>query len=442
MDEKNVQMLPHSTEAERAVLGAAFREGESLAAVMERIRADDFYLPAHKAVFEAMTELHSQGKPVDVVTVVDYLDRRGLLKEAGGLTYITDLPRAIPTVANLSYYLSLVEEKATRRRLIAAGQLIAADALSGENELTELLSGAEKQVFDISMKNLSDGLKIITDDVASVYMGLGEISSTDGVTGIPTGFVDLDYKLSGLQRSDLIIIAGRPSMGKTSFAINIAQRVGLKGYVVAVFSLEMSRQQLITRMMCSEAKVDMQRVNTGQLTPQDWTNLSIAMSRLSAAPFYIDDTAGVSVAEMRSKLRRLKLEAGKLDLVVIDYLQLMNYTGKSDNRTQAVAEITRALKIMARDLDVPIILLSQLSRAPEQRTDHRPLMSDLRESGSIEQDADIIIMLYRAAVYEEGAGNEAVAIVAKHRNGPTGDVNLIWNGQYTSFESATDRMEG
>lgn len=433
------QAPPHSAEAERAVLGAMMLGAGDFATAVEKLGPEDFYLPADRIVFESMLALHTAGNPVDVVAVVDYLDRRGQLAQAGGFAYVTDLPASLPNRANLPYYISVVEKCSTLRRLIQAGEEIVAESLSGEKEVESVLADAEKKVFDISMHNVSGGLVSISEDVANVYMGLGDIKATDGVTGLATGFPDLDQKLSGLQRSDLIIVAGRPSMGKTSFAINIAQYAGVKGAVVAVFSLEMSREQLVTRMLCTEAKVDMQRVKTGQLTPQDWNNLSIALGNLSGARFFIDDTAGITVADMRSKLRRLKMETGSIDLVVIDYLQLMSYSGKADNRTNIVAEITRALKIMARDLDVPIILLSQLSRAPEQRTDHRPMMSDLRESGSIEQDADVIIMLYRPSVYDELAGNEAEAIVAKHRNGPTGTVDLIWNGQYTSFASATDR---
>ena len=433
------QIPPHSAEAERAVLGAALKSASAFAAVMERLHPEDFYMAGHKLVFEAMLNLHNAGSPVDVVTVVTALEGRGLLAKAGGLAYVTDLPRSVPTTANLSHYMGIVEETSIRRRLIDAAAEIANRAYSGENELTALLSDAEKRVFDISMKDMSRGMRPISEDIMEVYLRLGNVTATDGVTGIATGFVDLDAKLSGLQRSDLIIVAGRPSMGKTSFAINMAQYAMLHGSTVAIFSLEMSREQLMSRMLGSDAGVDMQNMRTGTLSDTEWTSLAASVGRLGETRCYIDDTGGAGVAEMRSKLRRLKLETGKLDMVVIDYLQLMSYTGKADNRTQIVAEITRALKILARELDVPIVLLSQLSRAPEQRTDHRPIMSDLRESGSIEQDADVIIMLYRPAAYDPEAGNEAVAIVAKHRNGPTGDVNLIWDGSHTSYKNAADR---
>jgi len=433
------QIPPHSAEAERAVLGAALKAASAFAAVMERLKPADFYLTGHKLIYEAMLKLHVEGSPIDVVTTVTSLESRGLLAKAGGLAYVTDLPRAVPTTTNLSYYMGIVEEASIRRRLIEAAAAIAEQAYSGDTELAHVLSGAEKQVFDISMKDMSRGLKPISEDIMDVYISLGNVNASDGITGIATGFVDLDAKLSGLQRSDLVIVAGRPSMGKTSFAINMAQYAMLHGSTVAIFSLEMSREQLMSRMLGSDAAVDMQNMRTGTLSDTEWSALADSVGRLGAVRCYIDDTGGMSVSEMRTKLRRLKLEVGSLDMVVIDYLQLMSYDGKSDNRTQIVAEITRALKILARELDVPIVLLSQLSRAPEQRTDHRPIMSDLRESGSIEQDADVIIMLYRPAVYDPDAGNEAVAIVAKHRNGPTGDVNLIWDGSHTSYKNATER---
>lgn len=433
------QIPPHSAEAERAVLGAALKSQAAFAAVSERLAEGDFYLPAHALIYSVMAELHSAGAPVDIVTAVTALETKGQLAQAGGLAYVTDLPLSVPTVTNLPYYLNLVEEQSIRRRLISAANDIAADSFSGESDLSSLLSGAEKRVFDISMKDMSRGLRRVSEDILDVYLGLGAVSSKNGVTGLATGFYDLDSKLSGLQKSDLIIVAGRPSMGKTSFAINMAQYAMLHGAAVAVFSLEMSREQLMTRMMCSDAKVDLQALRTGALSQADWDRLSEAMTRLQSTSCYIDDTGGITVSEMRTKLRRLKLELGRLDLVVIDYLQLMSYTGKSDNRVQIVAEITRSLKMLARELDVPVVLLSQLSRAPEQRTDHRPMMSDLRESGSIEQDADVIIMLFRPAVYDPTAGNEAVAIVAKHRNGPTGDVDLVWNGSITSYQNVSDR---
>ncbi len=430
---------PHSAEAERAVLGAALKSPQAFATVSERLTGEDFYLPAHALIFASMAELHACGAPVDIVTTVTSLETKGQLAQAGGLTYVTDLPLSVPTIANLPHYLGIVEEQSIRRRLINAANDIATDSFSGESDLSTLLSAAEKRVFDISMKDMSRGLKRLSDDILNVYLGLSSISSKNGITGLATGFHDLDSKLSGLQKSDLIIVAGRPSMGKTSFAINVAQYAILHGAAAAIFSLEMSREQLMTRMMCADARVDLQAVRTGAVTQENWKSLAESMDRLQNTSCYIDDTGGINVSEIRTKLRRLKLELGRLDLVVIDYLQLMTYEGRSDNRVQIVAEITRSLKMLAREMDVPIVLLSQLSRAPEQRTEHRPIMSDLRESGSIEQDADVIIMLYRPAVYDTTAGNEAVAIVAKQRNGPTGDVNLVWDGSTTSYKNVSDR---
>lgn len=438
MDEnqKKRRVPPHQAEAERAILGAILKDTTAISTVLEKVEDLDFYIPANREIFMAMTDLHAEGKPVDEVTVVEYLDSRNMLREAGGVSYITDLRRALPALVNLPYYLQIVKEKSTLRKLITACEEIAGEAYSSDEEAERVLALAEKKIFDITMQNVSRGLTAIGPVVTNSYLAIADNVGDSGITGLPTGFVDLDQKLSGLQKSDLIVIAGRPAMGKTSFAINIAQHAAIKEKaVVAIFSLEMSIQQLATRMLCTQAKVDMQRIKSGQVQEEDWAQLAAAMEPLARSQLFIDDTAGITLAEMRSKLRRLKMEIGKLDLIVIDYLQLMTYRGKADNRQQEIADTTRQLKIMARDLDVPILLLSQLSRAPEQRSDHRPLMSDLRESGSIEQDADLVILLYRAGVYDEDAGNVAQAIVAKHRNGPTGDVDLYWRGEFTAFEN-------
>lgn len=435
------QIPPHSAEAERAVLGAMFQQSEALLSVLEHLGENDFYLPAHREIFFAMDDLHGKGLPVDEVTVVEFLEKRGELTQAGGISYITDLQRALPALTNLGHYIDLIKEKSTLRKLINACDETKSDVFSGEEETSTVLSSAEKRIFDLSLQNTSGGLEQIESALASSYLKIAENAGKSGLTGLATGFIDLDAKLSGLQKSDLIVIAGRPAMGKTSFAINIAQHAATKeNAVVAIFSLEMAREQLVTRMLCTEARVDMQRVKSGQVTGEDWTGLAAVLDSLSKAQVFIDDTAGISLSEMRSKLRRLKMQQGSLDLVVIDYLQLMTYRGKADNRQQEVSETTRQLKIMARDLDVPILLLSQLSRAPDQRADHRPMLSDLRESGSIEQDADIVIMLYRESVYDPECENPklAQAIVAKHRNGATGDVNLIWRGEFTLFDNATE----
>lgn len=441
MSESIKQVPPHSAEAERAVLGAMFKQEAAFMTALESLSENDFYLPAHREIFMIMETLHNKGVPVDEVTVIEALEKRDALSQVGGIAYVTDLQRSLPTITNLSHYIQLIQEKTTLRKLLEACETIQSDVYKEEDETPNILSSAEKSIFDISMQNVSSGLEQIEATVSQSYLRIAENAGQTGLTGLATGFEMLDHKLSGLQKSDLIVIAARPAMGKTSFAINIAQHAALReNAVVAVFSLEMAREQLVTRMLCTEARVDMQRAKTGQMTSDDWTALAAVLDPISKSKCFIDDTAGISLSEMRSKLRRLKIQQGKLDLVVIDYLQLMTYRGKADNRQQEVSETTRQLKIMARDLNVPILLLSQLSRGPDQRTDHRPMLSDLRESGSIEQDADIVIMLYRESAYDPACENPnlAQAIVAKHRNGATGDVNLIWRGEYTMFDNASE----
>lgn len=441
MSKTTKQTPPHNAEAERAVLGAMFKQPNALISALESLRVDDFYIPAHREIFAVIEALHNKGLPVDEITVIEELEKQEALTKSGGIAYITDLQRALPALTNLSHYIALLREKATMRRLLHSCQEIEDNIFQNNEEATTILSLAEKQIFDVSMQNVSSGLEQIESAVSNSYLRIAENAAHIGLTGLATGFEMLDQKLSGLQKSDLVVIAARPAMGKTSFAINIAQHASLhEDAVVAIFSLEMSRDQLVTRMLCTEARVDMHRAKTGQLTPDDWTSLAAVMDRISKSDCFIDDTAGISLSEMRSKLRRLKIQKGKLDLVIIDYLQLMTYRGKADNRQQEVSETTRQLKIMARDLDVPILLLSQLSRAPDQRTDHRPLLSDLRESGSIEQDADIVIMLYRESAYDPECENPhlASAIVSKHRNGSTGDIPLVWRGEYTLFENMSE----
>ena len=444
MDEQLKPIPPHSTEAERAVLGAMFKQSNVFMDALERLSEADFYLPAHREIFASMEALHGKGAPVDEVTVIEALEKREALAEAGGIGYITDLQRALPALTNLNHYIQMIVDKSTLRKLLVSCEEIESDIYAGSEEMESILSDAEKRIFDLSLQNTHSDLEQIEAAVSSSYLKIAENAGKTGLTGLATGFEALDQKLSGLQKSDLIVIAARPAMGKTSFAINIAQHAALKeDAVVAVFSLEMAREQLVTRMLCTEARVDMQRAKTGQMTPDDWTAMAAVLDSISKSKCFIDDTAGISLSEMRSKLRRLKIQQGKLDLVVIDYLQLMTYRGKADNRQQEVAETTRQLKIMARDLNVPILLLSQLSRAPDQRADHRPMLSDLRESGSIEQDADIVIMLYRESVYDPECENPnlAQAIVSKHRNGSTGDINLVWRGEYTMFDNAYDLDE-
>lgn len=440
LDEKQSRRIPpHSAEAERAVLGAMFRRESALVAVVERLQEEDFYLTAHREIFASMLELHTIARPVDEVTLVERLEQRNRLKDAGGAAYVAELHDALPTLANLPHYVQIIQQKASLRQLIGACEEIIDEAYNCGDEAEQVMASAEKRIFDISMQNVHGGLTQIGEAVGNAYFRISERATQTGITGLKSGFTGLDHKLSGLQKSDLVVVAGRPAMGKTSFAINIAQHAATReDAVVAVFSLEMSIDQLATRMLCTQALVDMQRVKTGQVEPEDWSSLANAIAPLAQSKLFVDDSAGVTLAEIRSKLRRLKIDQGKLDLVVIDYLQLMTYRGKADNRQQEISETTRQLKILARDLDVPVLLLSQLSRGPENRADHRPMVSDLRESGSIEQDADIVILLYRASVYDESADNIAQAIIAKHRNGPTGDVDLVWCGEYTLFKDLAE----
>jgi len=427
---------PHSVEAERSVLGSMLLEQGALDLAAERLEAQDFYLPAHQDIFDTICNLRNTGGAVDTVTLIAQLDRIGKLRAVGDAEYVTSLFVNTPTAANVEQYIAIVEERSVLRQLIRAGSEITKDGLTGERELGEILNDAERRIYDISMKKTADSLQPIQKTMYETYGRMGELMNLKGtLTGIPTGFTDLDAKTSGLQKSDLVIIAGRPSMGKTSFVMNMAQYAALHaGKSVVMFSLEMSREQLIMRMFCSEAEVNMQRVKTGEASAEEMMKIADILPLMDQSKLFIDDTAGATVPEIRSKCRRHKAKYG-LDLIVIDYLQLMTSPKKTDSRQQEISEITRSLKVLARELDVPILLLSQLSRAPEQRADHTPVMADLRESGAIEQDADIIILLYREQVYDETADNTADIIVAKHRNGPTGTVRLVWLGEYTKFKN-------
>ena len=440
-------IYPHSIEAEKAVLGTMMKRPEAISAVFERLEATSFYVPAHQRIFSSMEELNSTGKPVDEITLIEIIERRGLLKESGGLKYIMELPREVPAISNLPHYIAIIEEKSMLRKLLEAAEEIHNDVFSEEdNSLERILASAEKRIFDITLKNVSTGLEQIGESITKSYLSLSEKQLQTGLTGLSTGFVDIDQKTSGLQKSDLIVIAARPGMGKTSFAMNIAQNASVdSGATVAVFSLEMSNLQLANRMLCSFAEVDMQRLKTGQLTDNDWKKLAKSLNPLSSAKLYVDDTPGITIAEIRSKLRRLNIQTGALDLVVIDYLQLMTYKGKASNRQQEISELTRNLKLIAKELNVPILLLSQLSRASESRRDGRPKISDLRESGAIEQDADIVILLSKESeTDEEGNSNQqfdpniVTVDIAKHRNGPTGEIKLTWLGQYTKFKNHSD----
>lgn len=441
---------PHSTEAEKSVLGSMLISRDAVELSCEMLRADDFYVPSNREIFSVMYALNSRAEAVDSVTVIDALERAGKLGAVGGVSYVTELSVFVPSAANVSHYIKIVEDRSVLRQLIKAGGEIQRDASSGEQPINDILDEAERRIFNISMKKSEDTLVHIEQTAMETYMNIGELMKLKGtLSGVPTGFSELDRLTSGLQKSDLIIVAGRPSMGKTAFALNIAQYAATKGRKkVCLFSLEMSREQLARRMLCANAGVDMHRVNIGETTEDDLLRLSEALEELSAADIYIDDTGGVSVADIRTRCRRQKTRVG-LDLVVIDYLQLMELSGSTGSRVSDISEATRSLKILARELEVPIILLSQLSRGPETRQsdNHRPIMADLRESGAIEQDADLIMLLYRPAVYaakediEAQADNSAEVIVAKHRNGPTATVMLSWISTYTRFANRADREE-
>lgn len=425
---------PHSIEAEKSILGSMLLSRSAVEQAMETLRGEDFYLARHQDIFDAIRSLYERGDAVDSVTVIDALDRAGKLAAAGGVMYITELSLFVPSAANAAHYIRIVEERSVIRQLIEASSAIASDAFSGEKSLEQILDDAERAIFNISMKKTSDTMVHIRETLMACYNRVGELMKLNGaLTGVTTGFRDLDELTSGLQPSDLVIIAGRPSMGKTAFALNLAQNAAIKGKkTVCLFSLEMSREQLVQRMLCSDSGVNMQSVRTGSISDMDLVKIATSLDPLSKADIYIDDSPGCGVAEIRSKCRRLKSRTG-LDMIVIDYLQLMQTSGKHDNRVLEISETTRKLKIMARELNVPVILLSQLSRGPEQRSDHRPVMADLRESGAIEQDADVIMLLYRPAVYDQSDDNTTEVIVAKHRNGPTATVKLAWLGEVARF---------
>ena len=431
---------PHSTEAEKSVLGAALLSKDALFDVVEVVKPQDFYDKNHKEIFEAMLDLNRKNVPVDALTVAEELKKRGSLDMVGGRAYVASLSSGTPTTSNALEYGKIVAEKASVRRLIDTADDIVVKGYEGGMDANQMLDYAESGIFEISQLRQKGQYAHIRDVLISNIEIIDKASQMEGgLTGITTGFKYLDTMTSGLQKSDLIILAARPAMGKTAFALSLALNAAVNGRAsVMMFSLEMSKEQLGQRLLSMESKVDMQSLKTGRLERRDWDDINIAMDVLSGANIHIDDTAGITIMEMKSKCRRLKAEEG-LDLVVIDYLQLMTPEGKSDSRTQEISVISRNLKLLARELDCPVIVLSQLSRAPETRTDHRPMLSDLRESGSIEQDADIVIFLYRDEYYNEDTESpgECEVIVAKHRSGPTGTVKLAWLEKLTRFVDST-----
>lgn len=442
MEERENQNLiqPNSMDAERSVLGSMLLESNALEQMLEQLRAEDFYSNAHQRIFESMARVRLLGNAVDLITLAEDLQRHGQLEAVGGTVYLTELMEFVPTAANVGYYAKIVEEKSVQRSLIRAGRDMIQDGMDTEKDVEEALNAAEKRIYDISMRKTDDSLAPLSEIVPNAIAEIGDLIARHGeITGVPTGFRDLDRVTNGLQKSDLIIIAARPAMGKSSFAMNIAQYAAVHaGRSVVYFSLEMSKEQLVMRMLCTEARVESQKIKEGTLTDEEMEALLGVTDVLQKGKLYIDDSGGSNVATIRSKCRRLQAQHG-LDMIIVDYMQLMNGTGnsaarKNDNRQQEVADMTRAMKLLARELDVPILLLSQLNRGPEQRADHTPMIADLRESGSIEQDADMVILLYRPQVYDETLDNTSQVIIAKHRHGPTGTVELAWQGQFTKFE--------
>ncbi|KMJ60422.1 DNA helicase [Bacillus sp. LL01] len=437
---------PQNIEAEQAVIGAIFLEPSSLTLASELVMPDDFYRASHQKIYDCMLNLSDRGEPVDLVTVTSELANLKLLEEVGGVSYLSDIAGSVPTAANIEYYAKIVEEKSILRRLIRTATNIAQEGYSREDEVAGLLNEAEKQILEVSQRKNSGVFQNIKDVLVKTYDNIETLHNRKGeVTGIETGFTELDKMTAGFQRNDLIIIAARPSVGKTAFALNIAQNVATKAREnVAIFSLEMGAEQLVMRMLCAEGNINAQNLRTGQLTAEDWSKLTMAMGSLSNAGIYIDDTPGIRVSEIRSKCRRLRQESG-LGMILIDYLQLIQGSGRGggENRQQEVSEISRSLKALARELEVPVIALSQLSRGVEQRQDKRPMMSDIRESGSIEQDADIVGFLYRDDYYDKESENKNIIeiILAKQRNGPVGTVSLAFVKEYNKFVNLERRFD-
>src|SRR5687767_7548732 len=435
--------LPHNLEAEKSVLGAILIQNEAFNHAAELIDAKDFFRTAHSRIFEKMIVLSERGDAIDFITLKEELSKSGELDDVGGPAYIASLADGVPRSANVEYYARIVKEKATLRNLIYSANKILAEAYEGEQEPDILLDEAERQIFSIAEDRIRAGFVPLRDLVQSSFATIEKLQQHKGaITGVPTGFLDLDEMTSGLQPSDLILVAARPSMGKTSFVLNIAQHIGTQtDMTVGFFSLEMSKEQLFMRMLTSEARIDAHRFRTGYLNEKDYGRLSHALGTLAEAKVFIDDTASIGVLEMRAKARRLKAEHG-LHLVVIDYIQLMQGRGRFESRQAEIASISRSLKGLAKELHVPIVALSQLSRASETRADHRPQLSDLRESGALEQDADVVMFIYRAEQYRDADGNPnteeqgtAEIIIGKQRNGPIGTAKLAFIKEHTRFEN-------
>jgi replicative DNA helicase len=432
---------PQNLEAERAVLGAVLIDNDALFTVMEILVPSDFHQPSHRLLFSTMLDLSERGEPIDIVILADRLRSGGNLDKAGGPDYLPTLADEVPTSAGVGNYAKIVKEKSVLRHLIEASTDIVQDCFESAGEVDELIDEAERRIFAISEQRIRTGFLSMKEIVKSSFKTIESLyEKKEHITGVASGFADIDDLTSGFQPSDLVIIAGRPSMGKTAFALNIAQQAALKSKkTVAIFSLEMAKEQLVMRMLCSEARIDAHRLRSGFLGTTDWPKLSTAAGRLAEASIFIDDTPAISSMEMRAKARRLKADKG-LDLLIVDYLQLMSGR-RSDNREQEISEISRSCKALAKELGVPVLALSQLNRGVESRQDKRPILADLRESGAIEQDADVIIFIYRDEVYNKESMDKGVAeiIIGKQRNGPVGIRKLTWMDKYTRFEDMTDR---
>ncbi|MDY3298277.1 replicative DNA helicase [Selenomonas sp.] len=434
------RMLPQNVEAELSVLGAIMIKNDAMTQVQDKLRSEDFYRESHRIVYDTMNELVRDSKPIDLLTLEEALRKKGVLEKIGGVGFLTQVANYVPTAANIVYHANIVKEKSELRHLIDAATIIAGNAYEGTEDVQDIMDDAEKRIFAVTNEQSADDMdsvdKIVVQTIAHVeklYENKG------GITGLATGFRDFDKLTSGLQKSDLVLVAARPSMGKTAFTLNIAAYAALHGHTVAFFSLEMNKEQLVQRMLCSEGQIDSQRLRTGQIDAEDWGRLIDTSDRISRAKLFIDSTPGIGVMELRSKARRLKAKEGSLDLIVIDYLQLMQGRASKSNdasRQQEISEISRSLKALARELDVPVVALSQLSREVEKRPGKKPMLSDLRESGSLEQDADIVMFLFREDYYNKETENKNITelIIAKHRNGPIGTVELFFQKEYTKFQ--------
>lgn len=441
------KLPPQSIEAEMSILGGILVDNEAINRALEILTPDDLYRENHRKIFRAMIELSERGEPCDLITMTTILKRKGELEEIGGGAYLATLVDYVPMAANISYYCKIVKEKCITRKLITAATDIVTKGFEDKIDVDELLDAAQKVIFEISENKIRPAYYQVCDVLKDTFKNIELLyEKKEQVTGVPSGYTDLDRLTAGFHAGDLVIIAGRPAMGKTTFAMNVAEYAAVdshKACPAAIFSLEMSKEQLVERLLCSLAKVDLNRLRTGHLLENDWPKLSKAAGKLHAAKIFLDDTPAISVLELRSKARRLKAEHD-VGIIVIDYLQLMRGGANPESRQQEISEISRSLKALAKELEIPVVALSQLNRGLEQRADKRPMMSDLRESGAIEQDADIIMFVYREEVYEkdnEELKGKAEIIIGKHRSGPTGTVNLTFRGEYTRFENSSNREE-